>query len=91
MISALQLKHGLARNEPTFMAIPVVETEGTVDIVPIEIQRVLEEYCEVMLECLPKTLPPRRGIDHEIELIPGSKPPAKNVFFRQSEENPFLV
>ena len=77
MISALQLKRGLARNELTFMAIPAVETEGTVDIVPVEIQRVLEEYCEVMLESLPKTLPPRRGIDHEIELTPGSKSPSE--------------
>ena len=80
MISLLQLKRGLARNEPTFMAIPVVETEEMVDIVPVEIQCILEEYCEVMLESLPKTLPPCRGIDHEIELISGSKPPTKNAY-----------
>ena len=74
MISALQLKRGLARNEPTFMAIPMVETERTVNIVPVEMQRVLEEYCKVMPKSLPKILPPRRGIDHEIELIPGQNP-----------------
>ena len=61
MISALQLKRGLARNE-------------------------LEEYCEVMLESLPKTLLPRRGIDHEIERIPGSKPPVKNTYRMASPE-----
>ena len=44
MISALQLKRGLARNEPTFMAIPMVETERLIDIVPVEIQCVLDEY-----------------------------------------------
>ena len=86
MILALQLKHGLARNEPTFMAIPVVETEGTIELVPVEIQRVLEEYREVILESLPKTLPPCQGIDHEIELIPGSKPPAKNAYRMTSPE-----
>ena len=74
MISALQFKQGLSRDEPTFMTIPVVETEGTVELVPIEIQRVLEEYEEVIPKSLPKTLPPRRGIDHEIKLMPKSKP-----------------
>ena len=62
------------------MAIPMVETERLIDIVPVEIQCVLDEYWEVMLESLPKTLPPRRGIDHKIELIPRSKPPAKNTY-----------
>lgn len=74
MILALQFKQRLVRNEPTFMGIPVVETEGTVKFIPIEIQRVLEEYRKVMLESLPKALAPRRSIDHEIELMHGSKP-----------------
>lgn len=26
---------------------------------------------------LPKSLPPRRDVDHEIELVPGAKPPAR--------------
>jgi len=80
MISALQLKKGLARDEPTFMAIPVesVETEG--EFIPEAIQVVLEEYRDVMPDSLPKSLPPRRGIDHEIELLPGAKPPAKNAY-----------
>ncbi|KAJ7975820.1 Retrotransposon protein, putative, Ty3-gypsy subclass [Quillaja saponaria] len=45
-----------------------------------ELQRqrgVLKEYEGVMPDKLPQTLPPRRGIDHEIELVPGIKPPAK--------------
>ena len=33
-----------------------------------------------MQESLPQTLPPRRDIDHEIELLPGVKPPAKNAY-----------
>ena len=77
MISALQLKQGLAHNEPTFMAIPVVETKGTIKFVPIVIQRVLEEYHEVMSESLPKILPPRRDIAHETELMSRLKPPTK--------------
>ena len=30
-----------------------------------------------MPSSLPKTLPPRRAVDHRIELIPGAKPPAQ--------------
>lgn len=26
---------------------------------------------------LPRALPPRRAIDHQIELVPGARPPAK--------------
>ncbi|KAJ7974912.1 Retrotransposon protein, putative, Ty3-gypsy subclass [Quillaja saponaria] len=45
-----------------------------------ELQRqrgVLKEYEGVMPDKLPQTLPPRRGIDHEIELVPDIKPLAK--------------
>ncbi|GKE82411.1 putative nucleotidyltransferase, ribonuclease H [Tanacetum coccineum] len=45
--------------------------------VPKAIERVLEEFKDVMPKELPKNLPPRREVDHTIELETGSKPPAK--------------
>lgn len=66
MISTIQLKRGLAHHEPTFMAISVVEAEGSTKLVPIEIQ-VLEEFRGVIPDSIPKTLPPRMGINHEIK------------------------
>ena len=80
MISAIQLKGGLTREEPTFMAIPLMEEMTTKEIVPNEIKDVLDSYANIMPESLPQTLPPRRGIDHEIERLPGVKPPAKNAY-----------
>ncbi|KAA0063458.1 uncharacterized protein E5676_scaffold110G00320 [Cucumis melo var. makuwa] len=80
MISAMQLKKGLSRDEPTFMAIPLNSSENSGETVPKEIVRVLEKYRDVMPDSLPKSLPPRRMIDHEIELVPGAKPPAKNAY-----------
>ena len=79
MITALQLKKGLAHDEPTFMAILVesVKTEG--ETAPKAIQFVLEE-------CLPKSLPSRRGINYEIELLLGAKPPAKNAYWMAPPE-----
>ncbi|TYK25834.1 uncharacterized protein E5676_scaffold436G00420 [Cucumis melo var. makuwa] len=80
MISAMQLKKGLSQDEPTFMAIPLNSSENSGETVPKEIMRVLEKYRDVMLDSLPKSLPPRRMIDHEIELVPGAKLPAKNAY-----------
>ncbi|KAA0060640.1 uncharacterized protein E6C27_scaffold22G005260 [Cucumis melo var. makuwa] len=80
MISAMQLKKGLSRDEPTFMAIPLKSSENSGETVPKEIMRMLEKYRDVMPDSLPKSLPPRRMIDHEIELVPGAKPPAKNAY-----------
>ena len=80
MISTIQLKRGLAREEPTFMAIPLMEEVTIEETILDEIKEVLNSYADIMPEGLPQTLPPRRGIDHEIELLPGVKPPAKNAY-----------
>nr|GFB08920.1 hypothetical protein CTI12_AA187700 [Tanacetum cinerariifolium] len=45
--------------------------------VPKVIERVLDEFKDVMPKEFPKKLPPRREMYHTIELESGSKPPAK--------------
>ena len=80
MISAMQLKKGLARDDLTFMAIPLESLESSRETVPKDILSVLEKYKDLMPDSLPKSLPPRTMIDHEIELLPGAKPPAKNAY-----------
>ncbi|XP_022972955.1 uncharacterized protein LOC111471475 [Cucurbita maxima] len=86
MISAIPLKRGLAREEPTFMAIPLMEEATTEETIPNEIKEVLNSYVDIMPESLPQTLPPRRGIDHEIKLLPRVKPPAKNTYWMAPPE-----
>ena len=39
--------------------------------------RLLEEFVDVMPPKLPKILPPRHDVDHNIELVLGPKPPSK--------------
>ena len=39
--------------------------------------KILKEFRDVMSAELPKELPPRRPIDHKIELLPGTKAPAQ--------------
>ncbi len=50
------------------------------------IKQVLEEFSDVMLKELPKDLPPRRRVDHTIEVVPGVAPPAKASYKMSHEE-----
>ncbi len=53
--------------------------EGDVVGTPVlaEIPDVLTKYVDLMPDELLKKLPPRRAVDHSIELEPGKEPPAK--------------
>ncbi|KAI3462633.1 hypothetical protein Pfo_019296 [Paulownia fortunei] len=64
-LSAMQITKG--------EEVPAITKEE--DLPPI-IQNVLEENKDVMPDELPKKLPPRREVDHKIELESGTKPPA---------------
>ena len=78
-LSPQQLNRGVQRGEPTFAALIQEEEPPTPEVVkedpiPHEVEKVLEEFINVMPEDLPKELPPRREIDHTIELVEGAKP-----------------
>ena len=75
-LSALQLSRGIKKGEATFVAALVGEDQGREreESLPPVIQEVKEELKDVMPPELPKKLPPRREVDHRIELEP--VPPA---------------
>ena len=62
------------------MAISMVKDVTNTEPVPSEIKDVLHNYVDIMRDSLPKMLPSHRGIDHEIKLLLGVKPPAKNAY-----------
>ncbi|XP_054782108.1 uncharacterized protein LOC129289374 [Prosopis cineraria] len=81
MISALQFKRSLKNSEGYIVTVRSLAEEEDGPTKPREtlppcIQEVLQEYKHVMPDELPKKLPPRREVDHQIELEPGAKPPA---------------
>ncbi|XP_060673257.1 uncharacterized protein LOC125420382 [Ziziphus jujuba] len=77
LLSALQFKKGVRRKEPSYIAL-VVAREGEDDeTTPPMVLDALKSFNDVMPDNLPRNLPPRRDIDHNIALIPGAKPPAK--------------
>ncbi|XP_062075961.1 uncharacterized protein LOC133780099 [Humulus lupulus] len=78
-LSALQFKRGMHQEGVSYLAI-LKEFDDEVLSAPTveldEVQSVLNEFEDVMPDALPTQLPPRRGVDHEIELEAGAKPPA---------------
>ena len=77
----------IAQKEPMYIALlRSVESESEDQVVtmneeqtktpfPVEVQAILEEYADVFPQNLPVGLPPKRELDHRIELVPGAKPP----------------
>nr|XP_016484332.1 PREDICTED: uncharacterized protein LOC107804898 [Nicotiana tabacum] len=48
--------------------------------IPEPVKELLLEFEDVMQKDMPKRLPPRHTVDHEIELVPGAKPPARSPY-----------
>ncbi|KAJ4717218.1 Retrotransposon protein, putative, Ty3-gypsy subclass [Melia azedarach] len=84
-LSAMQFKKGLKRKgEESYLAFLKQYDDDDAEVdgkdVPKEVDVVLKEFKDVMPEELPKRLPPRREVDHRIELEPGTKPPAMSPY-----------
>jgi len=47
---------------------------------PPEAQKLLKEFADVFPDTLPNELPPKRSIDHLIELTPGAEPPSRSPY-----------
>ncbi|XP_068639476.1 uncharacterized protein [Aristolochia californica] len=86
MLSVLQLKKGLKQGRSTYIAFICAIEQVEVMPTPQEIQVVLHEYRDVMPEQLPARLPPRRGVDHRIELEPGARKPVQAPYRMEPKE-----
>ncbi|XP_070048663.1 uncharacterized protein [Nicotiana tomentosiformis] len=75
-LSAMQLVKGFKKGEPTFLATLTGIVENSLEAVALPpcIEQVLKDNKDVIPEELPKQFPPRREIDHQIELVLGAKP-----------------
>ncbi|KAG7563749.1 Retrotransposon gag domain [Arabidopsis suecica] len=54
---------------------------------PAEVQAVLDQYKDIFPEEIPPGLPPIRGIEHQIDLVPGSALPNKPSYRMNPEES----
>ncbi|CAN6554607.1 unnamed protein product [Malus baccata var. baccata] len=80
-LSAIQFAKSWKKGEATFLATLMLnEGEEKHGPLPKQVEAVLVEFADVMPKELPKKLPPRREVDHAIELEPGAKPPSKSPY-----------
>jgi hypothetical protein len=66
--------------EPQFIVAKkpkIVLTSTRVDDLPEEVQKLLEEFADIVVDELPRSLPPIRSLSHHIDLIPGASLPNK--------------
>ena len=75
-----QFVKGLKRNENSYLAALLEKKHDHVVEVPDEYAQVLEEFADVMPPKLPQALPPKRAVDHWIDLEPGVRPPAQDQY-----------
>ena len=65
----------------------VVLTSTNIYDFPVEIQEMLEDYCDIIVDDLPDELPPVRKINHQIDFILGSNLPNKAAYRMTPKEN----
>ncbi|XP_040967114.1 uncharacterized protein [Gossypium hirsutum] len=77
-LSAIQFAKGVRRNEVSYLAtLKIEETAKFVSETPKEVGQLLQSFRDVMPAQLPKSLPPKREVDHKIELVSNVVPPAR--------------
>jgi hypothetical protein len=64
---------------------PCPATEQTIPELQAAVQKLLQRF-RVTFGPLPKHLPPKRAVDHEIELEPGAKPPFLPIYHLSPRE-----
>jgi hypothetical protein len=65
----------------------IVLTSTRVDDLPEEVQKLLEEFADIVVDELPRSLPLMRSVSHHIDFIPGSSLPNKTAYRLTPQEN----
>ncbi|KAK4387227.1 hypothetical protein Sango_2593300 [Sesamum angolense] len=75
---AMQFEKGRKRNEPSYLCtLHFEEIKQASGPIPGIKKKLLKEFEDVMLDELPRKLPSKRAVDHEIELVLSTNPPAR--------------
>ncbi|XP_027158001.1 uncharacterized protein LOC113759619 [Coffea eugenioides] len=54
--------------------------------IPLEVKSLLQEYADIFPEDVPSGLPPLRGIEHQIDFVPGASLPNRPAYKSNPEE-----
>jgi hypothetical protein len=78
------------KEDPQFFVVRkprIVLTSTRVDDLPDEIQELLGEFADIIVDELPRSLPPMRSVSHHIYLIPGASLLNKATYRLTPQEN----
>jgi hypothetical protein len=78
------------KEEPQFIVVrkpKIVLTSTRVDDLPEEVQELLEEFADIVVDELPRSLPPIRSVSHHIDLIPRASFPNKAPYRLMPQKN----
>ncbi|XP_059291413.1 uncharacterized protein LOC132044895 [Lycium ferocissimum] len=64
----------------------LLHTNQTTSTLPSSVSSLLQEYDELFPEEMPNELPPLRGIEHQIDFVPGSQIPNKPAYRSNPKE-----
>eukprot|EP00253_Pinus_taeda_P009446 PITA_09446 len=90
LIGGKEYLNQIEENEVNFAVIfqpEVIMTSTKVSDLPIEIQKMLDSYCDIIVDDLPIELPPIKRISHHIDLIPRASLPNKAAYRMNPIEN----
>ncbi|GAV93055.1 hypothetical protein CFOL_v3_36433, partial [Cephalotus follicularis] len=76
-LSAMQLDEGFKQDEGSYLTALMgnsSEAEPKPKDLPTQVEEVFEDFQDILPTEFPKELPPKREVDHHIELEPGAKP-----------------
>jgi hypothetical protein len=91
LMSGKELLTEMEKNEdPQFFVVRkprIVLTSTRVDDLPEEIQELLGKFADIIVDELPRSLPPMRSVSHHIDLIPRASFPNKSAYRLTPKEN----
>jgi hypothetical protein len=91
LMSGKELLNEMEKNEdPQFFVVRklrIVLTRTRVDDLPEEIQELLGEFADIIVDELPRSLPPMRSVSHHIDLIPRASLLNKVAYRLTPQEN----
>jgi len=90
LVRESEVKKVLMANKPLFLLYYksniFIANNSNIPIVPASVEFLLQEYKNVFSKEIPNGLPPLRGIEHHIDLIPGASLPNRPAYRSNPQE-----
>jgi len=69
----------------------VILTSTTINDLPVEVHKLLDEFADILVDDLPNALPLIISISHHIDMSPGASFPNKDAYRLTTKENGEII